>query len=191
VTIGRFSSNKRLDRLLDTMRLLTARDPAWRLSILGSPSDWTSARLAAEIASRALDAHVTVHVSPDNAAVRAALGQASLFASASEHEGFGLVLVEALSAGLLPVVHGNAAFRTLAPRLPLATLTDFANPAEAAAALETQYADLARNVDELRAQAAASVRAFSWPQVAARYAGVYGAVLEPGFGTLAARPSPS
>ncbi|MGO7917288.1 glycosyltransferase, partial [Rhizobium ruizarguesonis] len=39
VTIGRFSVNKRLDHLLDSMAILKTRDPEWHLDIVGAESD--------------------------------------------------------------------------------------------------------------------------------------------------------
>ena len=173
VTIGRFSQNKRLDRVLDVLARLVAADPAWMLDIVGSPSDWSAARLDAEIVRRNLSAHVEVHVAPETPRIRELLRRASFFVSASTHEGFGLVLIEAMSAGLRPVVQDNAAFRALAGRLPGVTLTDFAEADATAAALVGAFAsfDLGAPAD------LAALAAFAWPGVAARYEALYRNVL--------------
>ena len=68
VSIGRFSVNKRLDRLLDAMVELVRADAGWRLDIIGAESDWTGARLAEEIAARNLGAATKVHVGVSNEA---------------------------------------------------------------------------------------------------------------------------
>lgn len=176
-TIGRFSVNKRLDRLLDMMACLVASDPAWQLDIVGAPSDWSLARLNAEIAQRGLTAHVDVTAQADDAQAACVLARASLFVSASEHEGFGLAAVEALSAGLIPIVHGNAAFRALQARCGLVQIVDFADPAATAAAI-TQIAAVGPDVYEERRRKARDVaREFAWPRVATLYLDLYRKIL--------------
>ncbi|WP_394713623.1 glycosyltransferase [uncultured Roseibium sp.] len=58
--------------------------------------------------------HVHLHLGLSKAAVRDVLSGSSLFVSASEYEGFGIALIEALSAGLVPIVQPNTTFRGLA-----------------------------------------------------------------------------
>ena len=114
ITIGRLAHNKRVDRLLDTMTRLVASDPDWRLSIIGTPFDWSRDDVAAMIADRGLGGNVELHVGPSDAEMRDLIGKASLFVSASQHEGFGIALIEAMSAGLSSVVEGNDAFAAFA-----------------------------------------------------------------------------
>ncbi|MDG8268460.1 hypothetical protein OK870_11650, partial [Streptococcus pneumoniae] len=77
--IGRFARNKRLDRLLATLRVLNAGEPgAWRLRIVGVPSDVTTEALDAEIDRMGLTGAVTLHTGLDAPAVRDLIGQSSL-----------------------------------------------------------------------------------------------------------------
>ncbi len=177
LTIGRFSHNKRLDRLLAAMRAL---GPGWRLRIVGVPSDVTVEALTAEIDRLGLTEAVTLHVGLDVPAIRALIGQSSLFVSASEYEGFGLALIEALSAGLVPVAHPNEAFAWLKRRHPLISLCDFADPATVAGAIRDAYDSLAESrLDPGGANlpGAEDLSAYRWSGVAARYVAVYEAVL--------------
>ena len=103
VTIGRFSSNKRLDRLFEALSRLVVHEPDWRLSVVGVPGDLTEADLERMIGQRALEDHIEVHVGLSNEEIRTLISGCSLFASASEYEGFGLTPLEALAAGV-PVV---------------------------------------------------------------------------------------
>lgn len=176
-TIGRFSTNKRLDRLLDMMQCLVATDEAWRLDIIGAPSDWPLARLESEIAARRLEPQVRILAAADNAAIARVLGEASFFVSASEHEGFGLAAVEALSAGLRPVLHGNAAFRALKARCDMVEIVDFADPAGAAAAILRLWSEAATSYPQLRQKARDAARQFAWPGVAEAYLALYEAIL--------------
>ena len=183
VTIGRFSVNKRLDRLFDAMKVLQSLSPEWHLDVVGSPSDLGEEDLRGEIARRGLSGHVTLHVGVENAEVRRLIAQASLFASASEYEGFGLVAVEAMSAGLIPVLHSNDAYQVLATQHPGISLADFTRPEESAARIEQAFqalqADPAGKRDEM--MAAASVHA--WESVADRYIDVYRHALGKGGGS--------
>ncbi|MGR9144752.1 glycosyltransferase family 4 protein [Rhizobium leguminosarum] len=173
VTIGRFSVNKRIDHLLDAMAALKTRDPEWHLDIVGAESDLNRADVEGAIERRHLSGRVTLHVSPDNDTIRRIIAESSIFASASEYEGFGLVALEAMSAGLLPVLNANDAFATLAARHPVLMLADFTNPEAAATALETAYEDLSRQPDTVRAELLDAARGYSWDIVAGRYIDLY------------------
>jgi alpha-1,3-mannosyltransferase len=173
ITIGRFSVNKRLDRLLDAMRLLVAEDERWRLDVVGFESDWSRERLNHEIAQRSLEAHVQIHVGLDSDAVAGLIGHSSLFVSASEYEGFGIALIEALSAGLLPVVHANDAYRAFASRRGFIHTTDFCAPAEAAATITRAFAEIEESTGTVRDAAIGLAGQFAWPRVAQSYFETY------------------
>ncbi|XBY43373.1 glycosyltransferase family 4 protein [Methyloraptor flagellatus] len=177
VTIGRFSDNKRLDRLIATTAALVRRDPAWRLVICGAESDWTVARLGVLVREHGIETAVSIETGLDDAALAGRIATASLFVSASTYEGFGLALIEAMSAGLSPVVFPNASFRALAARHPTIALADYEDPAAAADAIETVFARLAADPAGMRAAAIAETVSYGWPRVAAEYAALYRSVL--------------
>lgn len=114
-----------------------------------------------------------MHVSPENDTIRRIIAEASIFASASEYEGFGLVALEAMSAGLLPVLNANDAFATLAARHPVLMLADFTNPESAATAIETAYEGLSRQPETVRTELLDAARGYSWDIVAGRYIDLY------------------
>ena len=173
VAIGRFSFNKKPERLLDAMVELGKRDAEFSLDLIGGEFDWTREKLAAEIASRGLEKSVRLHVGVSNDAIARIISGASLFVSASVHEGFGISLIEALSAGLLPVVEANAAFKSFATRVSDVVLMDYAQPAQAADAILAAHARLAADPAATRARLIAAAQPFAWPGVAARYMRVY------------------
>ncbi|KAA6485356.1 glycosyltransferase family 4 protein [Rhizobium rhizogenes] len=179
VTIGRFSVNKRLDRMLDVMRVLADRDPDWHLDIIGAASDLDQPTLEQEIADRDLGRHVLLHVSIDNSAIRNIIARASLFASASEYEGFGLVAIEAMSAGLLPVLHTNDAYVALAETHPALMLSDFSDPQAAADTLTTAFERLETDGLDLREELIRDARAYAWDEVAERYIDAYAEAMTP------------
>ncbi|MCL6708466.1 glycosyltransferase family 4 protein [Pseudomonas sp. R2.Fl] len=177
VTIGRFSVNKRIDRLLDVMKALTAKDPDWRLDVIGSPSDLGAADMDGLIAERGLGPYVTVHLSPENARIRELLAEASLFVSASEYEGFGLVAVEAMGAGLVPVLHPNEAYRVLVGKHAGLALADFSDPDAAASILQETFETLRNQTGTMRSAMREAAATYSWDGVASKYAELYADVL--------------
>lgn len=181
-TLGRFSKNKHPERLIAALGEIVRRDPDWRLDIVGAESDWTAAMLRAEIASAGLEPNVAVHVGLDNAGVAAVLRDCSLFVSASDYEGFGVALIEAMSAGLAPVVHPNTAFAGLAARHGVIRTVDFADPAAAAEAILGAFEALVMDPTSARASAA-ELDGYAWPAVAESYMRVYRAALNRRRGT--------
>ena len=167
VTLGRFSTNKRPERLIALMRAL---GPDWHLDLIGVESDWTAERLRTAIAEAGVGGNVSLHVGIADREIAEILRGASLFVSASEFEGFGLALIEAMSAGLVPLVQPNPAFAALAAKQPTVRLTDFADPAAAAVAVREAFDDLQRGRGQPEIT---SLSAYAWPAVAQAYVDVY------------------
>jgi alpha-1,3-mannosyltransferase len=173
VAIGRFSVNKRLQRLLAAMQVLAPRHPDWHLDIIGTVSDLSQATIEREIKARGLARHVSLHISPDNGTIRNLIARASLFASASDCEGFGLVAIEAMSAGLLPVLNANGTYRDLAERHKSIRLADFSSAEDAAGALAAAYETLVADDGDLRSRLVKDAAQYAWSAVAERYIRLY------------------
>lgn len=168
VTIGRFSSNKRLDRTLDALQYLVRSDPDWQLEIIGSASDLSASDVEGLAEARGVGGHVRLHLGISDEAAREVLSGCSVFVSASEYEGFGIALIEALSAGLIPIVHANPAFRALAQRHSMVHLADFADPAKAAGLIVLAMAGLAEDPSS-RSVAISSANQHSWSTAIGQY----------------------
>lgn len=175
VSIGRFGANKRLDRMLSLMAALIKRDPEWRLAICGVDYDWTRAELQAEIDRLGLSDAVTIHYGKSNEEIRDLLGDVSFFISASEFEGFALAPVEAMSAGLMPLLQAdNTVFQDFSRRHPTpATLIDFDKADAAAAKVQEVYAKLASDGASMRAEAMRIAQGYAWRNAAQRYLDLY------------------
>ena len=113
VYFGRFSSNKGLDRLIDAFDAFCDEIPRARLHIMGR--DWDDVLPASGSAYGAArhGTAVTVHEEPNDDDIRRVIAASSFFVSASQYEGFGLTLVEALAAGLLPIVSTIPSFASI------------------------------------------------------------------------------
>ncbi len=99
VTGGRISHEKGFDRLVDAWPIVAREHPDWRLRIHGSGPELE--KLTAQVA--ASPAADTIELPGFTADLRTRLAEGSIFVLSSRHEGFGLVLLEAMGHGL-PVV---------------------------------------------------------------------------------------
>jgi glycosyltransferase involved in cell wall biosynthesis len=101
VVVGRLTKRKRQDRLVRVVRRLRDEGHDVRLDVAGDGP--ARERLEGLVAELDLDAHVTIHGFVDEERKIELLNRAELFVFASTQEGFGIVLLEAMAAGL-PVV---------------------------------------------------------------------------------------
>jgi alpha-1,3-mannosyltransferase len=180
VSIGRFSTNKRLDRLVAFVRALRRQDPEWRLTIAGRQADLSADDVRALVDRAGLRDAVEVIVSPSDDEVRSLMRKSSFAASASDYEGFGMSAVEGMSAGLVPLLSPIPPFRRLASRTGLGLILDFAHPDAAARRL-------LRNLPRLAAQRATCMKAaaaYDWRHVCEKFTALYAAVTGTGLRTI-------
>ncbi len=177
VTLGRFSNNKRLDNLLTVFAALVVRQPEWKLDIFGVPYDVSQDDLKFMVEALGLQSNVTIQVGLPASEIRQALRRSTYFMSASEYEGFGLALVEAMSAGLMPVVQPNGAYTAFADKHKNVTLCDFSNPLKAAEQIGRLHETVESNFASLRQAVIDTVQEYSWTNVAREYHEIYGDIL--------------
>lgn len=96
---GRLCYQKSFSSLVRAIRPVFDRFPDWRLDIIGDGQEYAS--LQEEITRLSLNNHVFLRGNQAN--VQDWMADASIFVMTSRSEGFGLVLVEAMSCGLPPV----------------------------------------------------------------------------------------
>lgn len=170
---GRWSVNKGLLETLDLLRALRGHDRRWRLILAGREYDFDRETLREQIVRRGLEQHVELVVAPTLERLRACIRQAQFFVCLSRHEGFGLAAVEAMSAGLLPVLSAIPPFARLHHESGAGVLVEAGQPDAAAAAVQA----LAARSDEGLAAMQATCRGFAarygWERVGARYLDEY------------------
>ncbi|MFT3965878.1 MAG: WecB/TagA/CpsF family glycosyltransferase [Sphingobium sp.] len=162
IYFGRLAPNKRLPDLIRWFGNLWRLDQRWKLIIAGKPMGVTVEELSAVAANERIANSIEFHTSPTDAELSALIAQSSIFASASAHEGFGISLVEAASAGLYPVVSDIPAHRRSCERLQLGSLIDFTDRRSPARVL--REIKEARHSGEMQ-RARERLESFSWRQV--------------------------
>lgn len=104
VSVGRLHRDKGYDRLLDIFKRINKHYPEWKLQIIGDGI------LRDELMMKARSNHIDQQVEftgfLDNKEMRKKMHEASIYAMTSIHEGFGIVLIEAMDSGL-PVISFN------------------------------------------------------------------------------------
>jgi glycosyltransferase involved in cell wall biosynthesis len=103
LNVGTLSPRKNQLGLLEA--LLPLKNEKWHLNIVGSLTRYPeyATQVQAFIAQNALAERVTLHGECDDVALNKLYSKASLFVLSSLYEGYGMVLSEAMSAGL-PII---------------------------------------------------------------------------------------
>lgn len=95
IAVGRLSAEKGYDRLVEVWRRLSSHYPEWSLDVFGD------GRLRDELAATIQDMPLgNMSLRPATSRISEEYANSSIFVMTSRHEGFGLVLLEAMKHGL-------------------------------------------------------------------------------------------
>jgi alpha-1,3-mannosyltransferase len=177
LSIGRLSSNKRLDRVIRFLAALRRIDPQWSLTIAGRPSDVSVAQVQKLVDGIGVGNHVEIIENPSNAQVRNLMAKSSALVCASAYEGFGLVFIEGLSAGLWPVVSPIPPFKHLVDKTRLGTVIDFDDADTAARRFLADWAKVSADYHGSRRSAMAAANGFRWTVASEKYEAFYESAL--------------
>lgn len=188
IAIGRFASHKRYDRLLDFLRAVRAQDPEWRLTVVGAEWDLRAYDVHRLAEQRGQGDAVRVIAGASDACIRAQIEDASVIVSASDYEGFGIAVVEGMSAGLWPVLNDIPAFRRVHEESGLGVLGRFAEPEALAAKFLAALPARARDHARLRGESIAFSQTYAWPLVARKIESIYDRIVGERRRTIAGVP---
>jgi alpha-1,3-mannosyltransferase len=181
---GRLATNKRLDRVISLVATLRQTNGDWTLKIAGRPWDVSVKELARLCDDAGLRDAVEVVLSPSDEALRTIMAQCSLAMSASDYEGFGLSAIEAMSAGLLPVLSAIPPYQHLAAGTGAGIIVDFDDPKTAAKQLLQAWHSFSADYDRSRLTTMNAVTRYDWQHAADAYAKMYSKVLGQGHRTI-------
>lgn len=96
ISIGRLTSQKRFDRLIDAFAKISNNNPKWHIDIFGDGSD--KDMLNSKISKLHLDNRVIIH--PPTNDIFTEMKKSQFLVMSSEAEGYPLVLLEAMACGI-------------------------------------------------------------------------------------------
>lgn len=171
---GRWSVNKGLLPALELFASLYRKNPEWRFTIAGREYDHTAEELQQHIEWLGLKDAVQLVANPSDEGIRTLLNQASYFLCLSRHEGFGIAPIEAMSAGLTPILSDIPPFRRLVEESQLGFLTSLdSTPEPAISSLLSLHEQGEASYQLRRAAAINFAQRYAWPEVADRYLALY------------------
>ncbi|RYY76504.1 MAG: glycosyltransferase family 1 protein [Gammaproteobacteria bacterium] len=174
IYFGRWSINKGLLESLDMFAHLYKQDSSWRFIIAGREYDHSLDELKLRASELGLEQSVELVPNPSDEMLRELIGQSSYFLCLSRHEGFGIAPIEAMSAGLIPVLSDIPPFRTLLEKSGLGVIVaDRNNTQPAVGKLIELHKEGENAFEERRAAAIAFAQQYAWQRVADNYLDVY------------------
>jgi alpha-1,3-mannosyltransferase len=182
IYFGRWSVNKGLLECIDVLAALCKQQPdvPWKLLIAGREYDLDAKALHNYAQAHGIADRIALHPNPGVFELRMLISQSSYFLCLSHHEGFGIAPIEAISAGLIPLLSPIPPFVRLFQAAGAGLVLDATTPEQKAwqiIQLHAQMADTQQRQAATRASAEAALQAYSWQGVAARYARQYDLVL--------------
>lgn len=183
IYFGRWSVNKGILETLDVLAALCAQQPdtPWKLIIAGREYDISTNQILAYAAKLGLTERVSVAPGPTNEDLRALISKASYFICLSHHEGFGIAPIEAMSAGLIPILSDIPPFKRLVENTGVGLILDDAGHVNRAQQISELHANLIAQGDggasRLEAARGAAL-SYSWNTVAAQYVQQYDQVMD-------------
>lgn len=177
IYFGRFARHKNIEHLFQLVAALCQLRPGWELIVAGYGNDDDVRRLEAASRGAVPDGSVRIVQNPDDAEIAGLIGSATYYVCASSHEGFGLAAVEAMSAGLVPVLSAIPPFIKLLRQSGTGLLLDDASIEISAMRLSELHGDIALRLPEVRKSLSDAALAFGWTRPAAAYEALYDRVL--------------
>ena len=179
IYFGRFSSNKGLSALISTFLSLKKLVPEASLHLVGNDYDGVLPKMQAQISNALITGSIHIYTKVDDTGLRAILNRCSVFVSASEYEGFGLTLVEGMSAGLIPIVSRIPSFKAIIKKAQIGIVLDFTNHERAACEIALYMDRIKADYAAMRSTANRASHDYSWVQVAKEFYTCYSRILGP------------
>lgn len=178
IYFGRWSENKGILESIDFFRRLHARRPEWQLIIAGREYDHTETQLRSLLASLQLTDSVRIVPSPTKQELASLIGQASYFICQSRHEGFGIAPIEAMSAGLTPVLSNIPPFKSLIEQAGVGVLRSPDEIDDGIERLLRIHEEGEPGYVARRGRVRAFAARYDWKSIADRYMALYQTIVE-------------
>ena len=177
VYLGRLASHKGLSELVATFGHIADARPDAELHIVGNDWDGVLPALREQIAAMPQGHRIRLHAGVGDERVAGIMRGCSFVVSASRYEGFGLTMVEAMAAGLVPVANRITSFQSIVADAGVGLVTGFAEPARAAAEILAFIDDTEAHWPARREAARRASRQYDWETTARRIGDEYDRIL--------------
>jgi alpha-1,3-mannosyltransferase len=176
---GRLSRNKRVDAAIRVVGDMVRAGFDIDFLITGSDPDGLMADLNGQVEASGLSGHVTIRPPLPDADLDRELAGRGVYITASEYEGFGLSVVEAMAAGLVVLCRDMPPLNGFITEGKTGIFLSF----DGSAADTDKLLTLLSSGDEQRAAMSLNAREkadeYSWDRAAPRFADIYRQVLAP------------
>ena len=183
--VGRLVPYKRVDLVIEAMAILRDRGDAVSATIVGQGAESGSLHSAAAALGLADDVHFEGHVRSHEDVLRA-IAASSVFVCASEVEGFGIVVAEAMGLGVPAVVSDIEVFQEITEDGHGATLFRAGDAGDLADKIAALLDDEGARAAQIQRGHEVSVR-YRWDAIAAETAAVFRDVVDESGGTRRGR----
>lgn len=177
VFIGRFSDNKRIDKLINFMSRLVQLDPEYKLLVIGKDWDGNYLKLKAQVQNLSLNNNVNIFIGLSDAEIKLKVGEACFVVSASEYEGFGLSLIEGISAGLIPIASPINSFEKIISDAGIGLINDFSTDEENVLRVHHYISSVVLDYSLNRSNVISSSQKYCWSSKSIEFENVYQKVL--------------
>jgi len=173
IFVGRISRNKRIELLIKAFALAAKNEPKARLYIAGE--DWEKILPELKKCTKESEAEEKIKFlgKISDSELKRRMAECAFFASASRFEGFGISAVEAMSAGLVPILQGNDSFREFVAEGKNGFIVDFADNQKAGKKIAELFTMDGKRLTKTGARARESAQKYSWKERAAEFEKVY------------------
>lgn len=171
IYFGRWSSNKGLLEALDTLAALQQLAPAqsWRMIICGRAYDLDETDLRNYAVQNGVGDRVQILNNPTNQQILEQINQASYYICLSKHEGFGIAPIEAMSAGLYPLLSAIPPFEKLINQTKQGRVFDTSD----VTAIANNVIEIHHTKQVQKSRLISSVTPYAWQSVAQAYLNEY------------------
>lgn len=170
---GRLSRNKRLDLLIELIARAREREVRIDLLIVGSDFDELESTLRARIDALRLENQVRLAGRLSDAELLREIAGRTVFVTASEHEGFGLSVIEAMAAGLIAVCRDMPPLNAFVSSGENGLLLRFDQGESDLSLVQRLCASSTEELLRMRGNARFAARAHSWRSAIDQYIDVY------------------
>jgi alpha-1,3-mannosyltransferase len=170
---GRLSRNKRIDLLIDVVRLARNAGLDVKLTIAGRDFDGLLPSIHARIDNYRLGEHIRVVGPLSDDELLKEFAAHTVFITASEYEGFGLSVIEAMAAGLIVICRNVTPLNGFVVHGKNGALITFDGGAADLASIQSLCDASAPDLSEMQKLSREAAQPHSWDFVVSKYISVY------------------